>query len=77
VIATREQRLLEYLRGAPREMHEIVAHRFVYRPGDEVPFAPAVELRSMRQHLDRLLAAGRVREVEPGRYLAAGSSRAG
>jgi hypothetical protein len=58
-------------------MREIVAHRFVYRPGDEVPFAPAVELRSMRQHLDRLLGAGRAREVEAGRYLAAGSSRAG
>jgi glyoxylase-like metal-dependent hydrolase (beta-lactamase superfamily II) len=77
VIARREERLLEYLRGGPREMHEIVAHRFVYRPGDEVPFAPAVELRSMRQHLDRLLEAGRAREVEPGRYLAAGSARAG
>jgi hypothetical protein len=31
-----------------------------------------VELRSMRQHLDRLLGAGRAREVEAGRYLAAG-----
>ena len=71
VIARREERLLEFLRGAPRGMPEIVAHRFVYRPGDEVPFAPAVELRSMRQHLERLLAAGRASEVEPGRYLAA------
>jgi len=70
VIARREERLLEFLRGAPREMQEIVAHRFVYRPGDAVPFAPAVELRSMRQHLDRLLESGRAREVEPGRYLA-------
>jgi glyoxylase-like metal-dependent hydrolase (beta-lactamase superfamily II) len=77
VIARREERLLEYLRGAPRDMREIVAHRFVYRPGDEVPIAPAVELRSMRQHLDRLLGAGRAHEVEAGRYLAAGSARAG
>jgi hypothetical protein len=36
-----------------------------------------VELRSMRQHLDRLLVAGRVREVEAGRFLAAGPAGAG
>ncbi|MBI3769279.1 MAG: MBL fold metallo-hydrolase [Deltaproteobacteria bacterium] len=70
VIATREARLLAYL-AAPRTLDEIVAHRFVYRPGDAVPFADDVERRSMRQHLERLCAAGRVREVEPGRFLAA------
>jgi glyoxylase-like metal-dependent hydrolase (beta-lactamase superfamily II) len=70
VIATRETRLLAYL-AAPRTLDEIVAHRFVYRPGDAVPFADDVERRSMRQHLERLRAGGRVREVEPGRFLAA------
>lgn len=68
-IAEREDRLLEYL-DSPRSLDEIVAHRFVYRPTDAVPNADAVERRSMRQHLDRLLARDRVEEVEPGRYTA-------
>jgi glyoxylase-like metal-dependent hydrolase (beta-lactamase superfamily II) len=67
VIADRERRLLEYL-SEPRSLDEIAAHRFIYRPQDPVPFAEAVERRSMSQHLDRLVAAGRVREVEPGRF---------
>ena len=67
VIGARETRLVAFL-AEPRTIDEIVAHRFVYRPGDAVPFADDVERRSMTQHLDRLLAAGRVEEVEPGRY---------
>jgi len=69
VIGSREQRLLEFLRE-PHTLEEIVAHRFVYRPGDPVPFADAVERRSMSQHLERLTGEGRVREVEAGVYLA-------
>jgi len=65
VIATREARLLEFL-AEPRTLDEIVAHRFVYRPGDAVAFADDVERRSMRQHLDRLVADGRVVERESG-----------
>lgn len=68
VIADRERRLLEYL-AEPHTLDEIVAHRFVYRPSDPVSFADPVERRSMSQHVARLVAAGRVREVEPGRYL--------
>jgi glyoxylase-like metal-dependent hydrolase (beta-lactamase superfamily II) len=67
VIGAREQRLLAFV-AEPRSMDEIVAHRFVYRPGDAVPFADDVERRSMTQHLVRLVAQGRVRELEPGRY---------
>lgn len=70
VIADREARLLEFLRE-PRSLAEIARHRFVYRPGDAVPFAEAVELRSMGQHVERLRRGGRVREVEAGRYLRA------
>jgi len=69
VIATRERRLLEFL-AEPRTLDDIARHRFVYRPGDAVPYAEDVERRSMGQHVDRLLAAGRVAEVEPGRYRA-------
>lgn len=69
VIADRERRLLAHL-AEPRTIDEIAAHRFVYRPQDLVPFAEPVERRSMGQHVDRLVVAGRVREVEPGRYRA-------
>jgi glyoxylase-like metal-dependent hydrolase (beta-lactamase superfamily II) len=70
VIATREERLLDFL-AEPRTLDEIVAHRFVYRPQDDVPFAAAVERRSMAQHLDRLARSGRVHEIDAGRYQAA------
>lgn len=67
MIGDRERRLLDFL-AEPRSLDEIVAHRFVYRPGDAVPWADAVERRSMAQHLSRLEPAGRVSEVEPGRW---------
>ena len=68
VIASREQRLLAYILEAPRTLDEIVRHRFVYRPSDPVSFADPVERRSMSQHLARLVALGRAREISPGRF---------
>src|SRR4026209_1220355 len=68
VIASREARLLEFL-AEPHSLDEIAAHRFVYRPQDEISFAEPVERRSMGQHVERLLRDGRVEEVEEGRYL--------
>ncbi len=67
-IGEREERLLDYLAEA-HDMNEIVAHRFIYRPTDDISFADGVERRSMEQHLERLVAGGQVREVEPGRFL--------
>jgi glyoxylase-like metal-dependent hydrolase (beta-lactamase superfamily II) len=69
VIRDREQRLLAFL-AEPRSLAEIAAHRFVYRPGDDVALATPIETRSMGQHVERLSRDGRVREVEPGRYRA-------
>ena len=69
VIERREAALLGFL-AEPHTMAEIVAHRFVYRPQDAVPYADAVERRSMSQHLVRLVRAGRVEEIEPERFLA-------
>lgn len=66
--ADRERRLLEFLRE-PRTLDEIAAHRFVYRPQDPVSFAEPVERRSLGQHVTRLHAAERVREIEPGRFV--------
>ncbi|MGH0036947.1 MAG: MBL fold metallo-hydrolase [Myxococcota bacterium] len=62
VIGDRERRLLAFL-DTPRSLGEIVEHRFVYRPGDAVGFADAVEARSMAMHLERLERAGRVVRV--------------
>jgi glyoxylase-like metal-dependent hydrolase (beta-lactamase superfamily II) len=70
MITDREQRLVEYL-SEPRRMQEIVAHRFVFRPENDIAFADAVEQRSAEQHLDRLLASGKVRRGIDGRYIAA------
>ena len=67
VIADRERRLLDYL-AEPHTLDEIVSHRFIYRPQDQVLFADGVERRSMSLHLARLLRDGRVLELEPGRY---------
>ncbi len=67
VIGRREEALCSFL-AVPRTLDEIVQHRFVYRPGDAVPFADAVERRSMGQHLDRLVRAGRVRRADDGRF---------
>jgi hypothetical protein len=71
VIADRERRLLEYL-AEPRTLDDVAAHRFVYRPQDPVSFAEPVERRSMGQHVERLVGAGAVREVEPGRFVRVG-----
>jgi glyoxylase-like metal-dependent hydrolase (beta-lactamase superfamily II) len=71
VVADRERRLVDYL-AEPRSLDEIATHRFVYRPGDPVPYAETVERRSMGQHVDRLVRAGRVRAIEPGRWRVAG-----
>jgi len=68
-IADREQRLLEYLEE-PRSLDEIAEHRFVYRPADPVPFASAVERRSMGLHLERLERKGAVTRPDPDRWRA-------
>ncbi|MDH3687795.1 MAG: MBL fold metallo-hydrolase [Myxococcales bacterium] len=69
-IPRREARLLEFL-TEPRTLDEVAIHRCVYRPGDHVPHAEPVERRSMSQHIERLMRAGLIIEVEPGRYRAA------
>lgn len=69
VIGTREARLLDYL-AEPRTIDEVVAHRFIYRPGVEMLWADNVERRSMSMHINRLLRTGGVVETEPGRFRA-------
>lgn len=70
VIATREQRMVEFL-AEPRTLQELVDHRFVYRPHVTLPFVPAAEKRSAELSLARLIRAGRVVEAGTG-YVACG-----
>lgn len=70
VIERRETRLLEFL-AEPRTLEEVVAHRFVFRPEDDVPMIEPVERRSMGQHIARLRRDGRVRALSDGRFRAA------
>lgn len=69
VLSRREDALLAFL-AAPRQLDEIVAHRFVYRPHVDSVFVDTVERRTAIQHLELLVPAGRVAEVEPGRFQA-------
>ena len=69
VIDRRDERLLEFL-SEPHTLDDIVTHRFIYRPGVDLPFVDNVERRSMGMHLRRLIAAGQVAEPTPGTYVA-------
>ncbi|MFF8567366.1 MBL fold metallo-hydrolase [Streptomyces albidoflavus] len=69
VVERRDAALLTLL-SEPRTIEEIAAHRLVYRPHIEGPHVDPVERRTATQHIARLLAVGRVAEVEGGRYRA-------
>ena len=67
VIGRRHEAMLTVL-AEPHSLAEMAAHRFVYRPHVEVTFVDPVERRSAELHVQRMLARGEAREVEPGRY---------
>lgn len=69
VIASREAAMVAFA-AEPRSIDDFVAHRFVYRPHVTLPFVDTVELRSARMSIERLVAGGRLAEVEPGRWQA-------
>ncbi|MFI8933193.1 MBL fold metallo-hydrolase [Streptomyces sp. NPDC053474] len=69
VMAARDETLLAFL-SEPRTVDEIARRRLVYRPHVEGPHVMPVERRTAVRHLDRLSGAGRVAEVEPGRFRA-------
>jgi glyoxylase-like metal-dependent hydrolase (beta-lactamase superfamily II) len=68
-IARRESALLDFL-AEPHHLADVVAHRFVYRPTDPVPYADPVERRSMSQHIARLVTRGTLERLKDGRYVA-------
>jgi len=68
IIQSRDRRLMEFL-SEPHSMDEIVAHRFIYRPGDEASqMVDNIERRSMTRHLERLVQSGTVIELDDSRY---------
>jgi len=69
-IPAREQAIVAYL-SEPRTLDELVAHRFLYPAHAQAAFIDAVERRTIRQHLDRLIERGAIVEVERGRFHAA------
>jgi glyoxylase-like metal-dependent hydrolase (beta-lactamase superfamily II) len=58
-IAERERDLVDFL-CQPRTLAEMVQRRFLYPAHAQAPFIDAVEERTIRQHLDRLLADGQI-----------------
>ena len=66
-IAEREAALLAHL-AEPRSMAELVRHRFLYPPHAQLSFIDAVERRTIQQHLDRLVADGRVEACGDDRW---------
>lgn len=67
----RDEKLLGMLAGTPKTLAQLVRERLIYPPGHEGVWADKAEERTISRHLDELIAAGRVREPEPGLYLAA------
>ena len=69
-IAEREQKLLAMLGDRPKTLPQLVAERLLYPSNFNGPWVEAAETRTISQHLDELLADGRVREESDGLYRA-------
>ena len=67
VVARRHDTMLGFLEE-PHSLAEMATHRFIYRPHVETHFAESVEQRSAYLHVQRMLARGEAKEVEPGRF---------
>jgi glyoxylase-like metal-dependent hydrolase (beta-lactamase superfamily II) len=64
----REARLLAMLAAGPQTMDDLVRQRLLYPPEHDALWVGFVERRSIRMHLDELLAQGRVRQQDDGNY---------
>jgi len=68
-IDERSERLLGMLADGPRSIDELVATRLIYPSDYAEIWIDAAERRTIGQHLDELLAEGRVRADEQGRFV--------
>lgn len=64
----REARLLAMLDSGPQHMDDLVRQRLLYPPEHDALWVGFVERRSIGMHLEELLAQGRVRQQDDGRY---------
>lgn len=69
-IVEREAAIVEFLRQ-PRSLREMIAHRFLYPEHATFPFIEAVEERTIRQHVDRLIEQSVVQRAGNDVYVAA------
>ncbi len=67
-IDERDEKLLGMLADGPHALEALVARRLLYPPGYEATFVEDAERRSIAQHLDVLLEAGRVVRDDDGRW---------
>lgn len=73
-IDEREVKLLQMLQAGPRTIPQLARQRLLYPPQADALWVDAAEQRTMAQHLDELVAAGRVvREGDALFALAAGA----
>ncbi len=57
----RNERLLQRLSESPQTLNELADAGFLYPPGHGAPWTASAERRTLRQHLDELMAQGAVR----------------
>jgi len=71
-IDQRSDRLVGLLGGAAWSLDALVARRLLYPPSYGAAWVDCAERRTIAQHLDELLAAGRVTCTDDGRWRATG-----
>ena len=64
----REQRLLQMLAAGPRTLADLARERLLYPPDHDSLWVDCAERRSISQHLEELVAAGRVRRIADNRF---------
>ena len=69
-IDEREQRLFGWLRESPQTLEALIARRLLYPPHIQELWVDDAERRTIAQHLDELMADGRVQRDAEGLYRA-------
>lgn len=67
-LQVREDRLLHLLANEPQTLEALVAQRILYRPGAQALWLDSAERRTISEHLAELIAVGRVRQLDDGRF---------
>ena len=66
-VTQRDRDIVEFLQ-TPHTLAEMVVHRFLYPAHAAMAFIDAAERRTIEQHLERLLRAGRIEAVDGDRF---------